>query len=615
MKLSLHRPGILTLAVAFLGVLVVLIRISGSGGPAAEPSTSKPSDDGNSQATPAKQATAEGSGSESTDELSLSEDQKNYIWRIEHHNNVLSEYGWGPFKKALRASDAAALRRFFRPDFEARMEARPDRVRFDSAAVTAWRWKDSDAEDRTLDRSAFVEWLLDHRKAFPAEHVTIEIGARSLGPVEPGQLDGVWRGRFRLRIQGGGETKPRQVVIWLRMKLDRPTEERLGEAGWLRESRVEEVEKASAVRPLFKNVTTARGIQPKRYHDNMKDDAWMMHTGGIYATDYNRDGRPDMWVTEYRSERVTLYEGKPSGGFRRFAKIDYEFPNPTVTATVIDIDDDGWEDFALIGRGMAQVFRNQGGEAFQRVETNLGSLVRSVGKPARFPVVGAIPADYNRDGRTDLYVVRITNPEKGASWIEEHQAEASGNQLLRNVGGWEFEDVTEASGAGGGGRSSFTALWFDANNDRWPDLYVPNEYGDGLLLMNEGDGTFAKRYLTERLGEFGTMGVAGGDIDNDGHVDVYTANMYSKAGNRIMDNIPPDVYSKEVMAKLRRLVSGSRLYRNLGDGKFKRIGDRCEVRDVGWAFGPAFTDINNDGFLDIYATAGAMSRKRGKPDG
>jgi hypothetical protein len=138
------------------------------------------------------------------------------------------------------------------------------------------------------------------------------------------------------------------------------------------------------------------------------------------------------------------------------------------------------------------------------------------------------------------------------------------------------------------------------------------------------------------------MGVAAGDVDNDGNIDLYVANMYSKAGNRVVSNVAPGTYPEETMATLRSFVAGSQLHRNLGVGgstkrgarssernpstasrstpgslipDFEQLGQSWQVAGVGWAYGPALVDLDNDGWLDVYATAGFMSRDRSKPDG
>jgi len=168
---------------------------------------------------------------------------------------------------------------------------------------------------------------------------------------------------------------------------------------------------------------------------------------------------------------------------------------------------------------------------------------------------------------------------------------------------------------GGGGRSTFTAVCLDANNDGLPDLYVINEFGNGVLYVNQGGGKFREQLIVDHPCDFGTMGVICGDIDNDGNIDIYCANMYSKAGSRVMSNLRPDAYPPDIMAKMRRFVAGSQLHRNLGKLKFDQVGAKWQVAAVGWSHGPALVDLDNDGYLDLFATCGYMSRDRKKPDG
>ena len=111
------------------------------------------------------------------------------------------------------------------------------------------------------------------------------------------------------------------------------------------------------------------------------------------------------------------------------------------------------------------------------------------------------------------------------------------------------------------------------------------------------------------------MGATSADFDNDGLCDLYVANMYSKAGNRIMSNVdrkdyPPELYDRVVAATI-----GSRLYRNSGDGQFIPVEVPRVMSSSGWAYGTTFADLNGDGWQDAYATAGFLSLRRGDPDG
>jgi enediyne biosynthesis protein E4 len=175
--------------------------------------------------------------------------------------------------------------------------------------------------------------------------------------------------------------------------------------------------------------------------------------------------------------------------------------------------------------------------------------------------------------------------------------------------------VTSKSGTGGDERSTFTALWFDANNDGKPDLYVPNEFGDGVLYINQGNGTFRPTSLAKGACDFGTMGATCGDIDNDGNIDLFCGNMYSKAGSRVISNVRPGTYPEDVMARIRSFVKGSELHLNRGGTGFEQKGRDWQVADAGWSYGPALVDLDNDGWLDIYATCGYISRSRTEPDG
>src|SRR5205823_3906499 len=149
----------------------------------------------------------------------------------------------------------------------------------------------------------------------------------------------------------------------------------------------------------------------------------------------------------------------------------------------------------------------------------------------------------------------------------------------------------------------------------WPDIYVINEFGSGVLLVNNGDGTFREHFLAEGPSDFGSMGITCGSVENDGNIDIYCANMYSKAGSRVIGNVLPGTYDEAIMERMRHFVQGSQLWKNRGDLKFEPVGQKRQISAVGWAYGPALVDLDNDGFLDLYATAGFVSQSRTEPDG
>lgn len=195
---------------------------------------------------------------------------------------------------------------------------------------------------------------------------------------------------------------------------------------------------------------------------------------------------------------------------------------------------------------------------------------------------GAAFADYDNDGDLDLYIANTTDVRPNPQT----------NTLYRNNGNGTFTDVTEIAGVGDTGWGMGCAF-ADYDNDGDADLYVTN-YKANVLYRNRGDGTFKKFSAgAGGLGHdgFGT-GVAWGDYDNDGYVDLYVANYmdYSKVPRGKAVFFPYDFFGEANL-----------LYLNKGDGGFIDVTDAA---NVGGGFhltlGVAFADYDNDGDADLY---------------
>lgn len=173
--------------------------------------------------------------------------------------------------------------------------------------------------------------------------------------------------------------------------------------------------------------------------------------------------------------------------------------------------------------------------------------------------------------------------------------------LLVNLGEGRFALAPENNQLGLW-RNSLQATWADFDEDGDPDIYVANDWADDNLFRNDGPKGFVD--VTQETGTnlFGfAMGATWGDYDNDGLQDLYVSNMYSKAGRRITARIA-DLNPDYV-----RSAEGNYLYRQI-DGQFELVSGleppALTVADAGWSWGGQFTDIDNDGFLDIYVVSG-----------
>jgi hypothetical protein len=536
---------------------------------------------------------------------SLDQAQRQFLWEVEHRGLLLGKHGFGPFSRAFSRRDADALAAFLADPFEGQAPQDPSPVRLETAYADLVREQDG---SRPLDRAAFLAHLLEYRDLF-VKAPKVKWNLKTFAPVDRAKMEGPWEGTGVLRLWGKGRRGPVEVTLQLRFRLRYPTPDNLARPGWLSACAITQshVARSKTSDFLLREVAANRGVETAWLHDNETATRRFAQTGGVYLCDFNRDGYLDMLVTDVNG--YALYQGGPDG---KFTNVTTQVGLPTkppaagpleITAAFVDLDGDGWEDLILGTR----IFRNVEGKQFEdyTLRTNLRI-------PAGAPAV--VVADYDRDGLMDLYVVRDGHG-KANSWIEGKSGKVSGNTLWRNRGNWRFENVTHDAGAAGGFRSTFSAAWLDANNDGWPDLYVINEFGNGVLLVNNKDGTFREQLLTDGPCDFGSMGLVAGDIDNDGNIDLYLANMFSKAGARVISNVLPGSYDVKTMAAMRRFHTGSELHRNRGGLRFEQQGQALHVNDVGWAYGAVLVDLDNDGWLDLFATCGYMSLSRDNPDG
>ena len=212
---------------------------------------------------------------------------------------------------------------------------------------------------------------------------------------------------------------------------------------------------------------------------------------------------------------------------------------------------------------------------------------------------GAAWLDYDNDGYLDLLLVNGST--------REHMKQGGDVMavLYHNDGHGHFDDVTSRSGLTrlGWGNGVCAA---DYDNDGYTDLYVSG-IGGGALFHNTGRGTFTEVTRQARVGNDGRWGTgcAFGDYNRDGFVDLYVANYVKFDQSRIPRRgdtascrfLVIDVYCGPKSLEGEADV----LYKNNGDGTFTDVTQVAGIRDPGYpGFGVLFSDLDNDGWPDIY---------------
>jgi len=286
---------------------------------------------------------------------------------------------------------------------------------------------------------------------------------------------------------------------------------------------------------------------------------------GATMADFDQDGFIDIFVATPHGEALKVFHNLGDETFEEVADIiglgDENIES--INILVADYDNDGYEDIFVVNwQGPSNLYHNDGDNTYSLVTEEAGMEAYFESSRA------ACWLDYDRDGDLDLYMVNRL--------LEEF------NILYQNNGDGTFSDMTQVAGVDGTiDKMGLVVIAFDYNNDLWPDIYVGNDMDTGnIFYENNGDGTFTD--VSEITGmdlNFSSMGLAAGDYDNNGFLDIYVTN----------------------------LDWGNGLMHNNGDGTFTDVADELGllVNLISW--GTNFFDYDNDGRFDLYVVASCIS--------
>jgi hypothetical protein len=329
----------------------------------------------------------------------------------------------------------------------------------------------------------------------------------------------------------------------------------------------------------------------------------------LAVADLDCDGFED--VALLSSSRIQLYRNAADGTFTDVTAamgLPAEIDIAGAGLVFFDADNDGDPDLWVGGIRGQRYFRNDHCRGF----TDVTDAAR-IGPGVWASMV--LVADYDRDGFLDVYVVRMGDHEYTSPLPNWEARNGVPDSLYRNNGDGTFSEVSRAAGIHDRGWG-LAGAWGDYDNDGWPDLYVGNDFGIGELYRNQRDGTFREvgeaAHARERSAD---MGVAWGDYDNDGHLDLYLSAMYANSRWALFHPewpVPIPWYLRwvprdDVDTIIDELSRGNTLLRNDGDGTFTNVSEAAGIRDAQWGWGAEFLDYNGDGLLDIYNSNGMIT--------
>jgi hypothetical protein len=342
----------------------------------------------------------------------------------------------------------------------------------------------------------------------------------------------------------------------------------------------------------FKDVTESAGLSGIGY------------SMGAAAADYDNDGHVDLFVAGVK--RNTLYRNRGNGTFEDVtAKAGIKNEVWSVGGVWFDYDNDGLLDLFVVNyvnwspdfdrfcgnasglrvychprffEGLPnRLYHNEGNGTFKDVSKESG-VAAHIGKG-----MAAAIADYDQDGRTDIYVTNDRMP----------------NFLFHNLGNGRFEEVAFDAGAAlldsGSEISGMGVDFRDYNNDGLPDIVVTALAGETFpLFQNRGHGQFADSGQTSALAvlsrKYSGWGIGLVDFDNDGWKDLFTANAH--VDDRV-EAFEATTYKQH-----------NSIFRNPGNGSFEDVSE-----DAGADFliarahrGAAFADFDQDGRMDVVVT-------------
>jgi len=363
---------------------------------------------------------------------------------------------------------------------------------------------------------------------------------------------------------------------------------------------------AQTNRPTFSEISRPAGLSFTHY-TGAQGDKWYpeLFGGGVIVLDIDGDRWPDLlfvngkdWKAGGRPARHGLFRNNHDGTFKDvLAGSGLDSANIYgMGGTVADYDNDGRDDLFITSVDGGRLFHNDGGGRFSDVTTQAG--IRN----ADFSVSAAW-LDYDRDGLADLLITNYVkwSPEaevlcalngvKGYCGPESYKPTAP--KLYRNLGRGRFDDMSARAGLDHAAEKAMGVAILDYNSDGWPDIFIGSDRVPARLYRNDGKGRFVDEAIP-----------AGVALSENG----------AARANMGVDAADYDRSGRPHLAVGNFLNEMIGLYHNENGRTFVDAAPRSEVGrasllSVTWA--TMFLDYDLDGWLDLFAVNGGTDESQG----
>ena len=316
----------------------------------------------------------------------------------------------------------------------------------------------------------------------------------------------------------------------------------------------------------FVDVTHAANIRHRHSHESIEAFSGFEHaqlSGGAVAEDFDGNGWMDLYVLQGGDSANLLYMNRGDGTFMDEAVArGAGLTGYHMGACAADYDNDGDIDIFISGASPPHILLvNDGTGHFSANEEMIDRPLVGVTSPSW--------GDIDNDGLLELAL--------GAWRSSRYPREGDFMQIYRNTGEGRLEPFISLQNSW-----DYIPRFLDMNNDRRQDFLIVADFGNTRWFQNYGNGIFLPSGQSDI--ENG-MGVATGDIDNDGDLDIFMTSIYGW----------DPIFQK---------WTTNRLLLNNGSGEYEDITPAAGVGDGAWGWGAEMADFDNDGDLDIFHVNG-----------